>query len=116
MRDKFLLISLAVLVVLGGASFYFPEGAAALLVTLVPTLIGLAVFRHYSDDKDFVTKVFLAGLLVRLAFGIVIHYFNLRQFFGGDANTYDFRGSMLLDQWLGVSRVIDPVTQFYIRA
>src|SRR6185369_5996283 len=35
----------------------------------------------------------------RLGFGIFVHTFDLRGFFGGDAETYDFRGFMLMQSW-----------------
>jgi hypothetical protein len=114
--DKFLVTSLVVLVILGVVLFAVPEGAASLLVILVTGSIVVGVFRHYTDEKNFVTTVFLAGLFARLAFGIFVHTYDLREFFGGDALTYDFRGALLLDQWLGRSRLLDPDIQVALRA
>lgn len=107
MQDKFPLILVVVVVTITMAFVAFPDGAAALLVVLVSTLLALAVFRHNTEEKTFITNVFLAALLVRLVFGIIVHVFDLRGFFGGDANTYDFRGNALLETWVGSGRAID---------
>jgi len=88
----------------------FPDGAAALVVVLVLSLIFLGIFRHYADDKELVTNVFLAALLLRLGFGIIVHVFDLRGFFGGDALTYDFRGDLLMHSWVGSGQILDPMT------
>ena len=87
----------------------FPDGAAALLVVLVLSIPLVLIFRHYADDKDFVTNVFLIGLFLRLAFGMFVHVFDLRDFFGGDAKTYDFRGLILMQSWFGEGVSIDPI-------
>jgi hypothetical protein len=113
--DRFIIIGLTALIVLGVIMLFFPEAAAALMVALVPTVIGIGVFRHYADDKGFITAIFLAALAVRIAFGVFVHVYDLREFFGGDANTYDFRGSLILDYWLGHARILDPEAQIAIR-
>jgi 4-amino-4-deoxy-L-arabinose transferase-like glycosyltransferase len=113
---KFLTITSVVLFAAAIVVFVVTDGGpAALLLVSVITFLFVKIFRKYSDDKQFVTLVFLAALAARLIFGLVVHAFDLRIFFGGDANTYDFRGSVLLAQWFGGSRFIDPETQFYLR-
>lgn len=98
--DKFLLI-LCFLAAIGMVVLVFPEGVQALVLVLILSAAALFVFRKFTDDKKFITNVFLAALLCRIVFGIMVHVYDLRDFFGGDANTYDFRGSKLLDLWLG---------------
>ena len=72
----------------------FPDGAAALMVVIVFSLIFLGIFRHYADDKEFITNVFFAGLILRLGFGIIVHFFNLRDFFGGDDDSHMTHAAM----------------------
>src|SRR5438034_10212199 len=106
----FIIISIAS-ITLGMAFIAFPDGAAALLVVLTISLALIGVFRHFADEKDFVTNIFLTGLLLRLAFGIIIHVFDLRDFFGGDATTYDYRGNLILNSLLGHLSANDPELQ-----
>src|SRR5262249_50773219 len=107
MRQKILLGVVAVSIFLGMSLVAFPDGAAALLIVLSLSLICLAIFRHYADDKDFVTNVFLFGLILRLGLGIAVHIFDLRDFFGGDANSYDYRGDLLRLSWTGNGYLIN---------
>ena len=76
------------------------EALAYLLVATISALV-LVAFRHYTAEKDFITKLFLSGLALRLLFGIIVHVYDLRSFFGGDAMTYDLNGSRILDHWFG---------------
>jgi hypothetical protein len=39
----------------------FPDEAAATLVVIVLSGLALGIFRNFADDKEFVTKVFLAA-------------------------------------------------------
>jgi 4-amino-4-deoxy-L-arabinose transferase-like glycosyltransferase len=99
--DRFLILAGIIAIALAMAFIAFPDGAAALLMVIVPSLLAIAFIRHYSDDKRYITNVFLLGLLLRLGFGIFVHVFDLRTFFGGDAITYDYKGYLLLQSWLG---------------
>jgi hypothetical protein len=106
--NKFLLSFLAALVGIGMVTLVFSDGVAALAIVLVFSTLALLIFRHFTTDKEFVTKIFLTGLIVRLLFGIVIQVFDLRVFFGGDANTYDFRGYTIVEYWMGNLFANDP--------
>ena len=99
--DRFLIVAGIIAIGLAMAFIAFPDGAAALLVVLVPSLVAVAIIRRYSDEKRYITSVFLLALILRLAFGIFVHLFDLRTFFGGDAITYDYKGYLLLQSWLG---------------
>ncbi len=66
------------------------------------------IFRRFTDDKQFVTTIFLSALFVRLAFGLLVHAYELREFFGGDAFTYDFNGAKLSEYWWGLIGRNDP--------
>src|SRR5688500_10997438 len=83
----------------------FPDEASALVLVLLGCLIFIFLFRRLTDEKDLVTNLFLAALVVRLGFGIVVHIYDLRAFFGGDAFTYHFNGGRILDYWNGL---VDP--------
>jgi 4-amino-4-deoxy-L-arabinose transferase-like glycosyltransferase len=101
MRDRFLISLCLAVIAVGMFTASFPDGAAAILIVL--TLSGGAIyfFRRYSSEREFLTTLFLGALVVRLAFGIFIHVFELRDFFGGDARTYDFNGWRLVEYWTG---------------
>lgn len=99
--DRFLILAGIIAVSLAMAFIAFPDGAAALLVVLVPSLVAVALIRRFTDDHLYITKIFLLALLLRLAFGMFVHWFDLRSFFGGDALTYDYKGNLLLQSWLG---------------
>ncbi len=103
--------------ILGGVALAFlwmltlgyPEAASALLVVGVSSGIALFFFRHFTDEKEFVTTLFLTALVVRLIFGLFVHVYELRGFFGGDAISYDIYGGVIRDYWLGLVDSRDPL-------
>jgi 4-amino-4-deoxy-L-arabinose transferase-like glycosyltransferase len=110
---RFLTITSVVLLTAAGAGFLVTNGGAgALLLVAMSSLLLVSIFRRFAGEKQFVTWIFFLALAVRLLFGLVVHTFDLRGFFGGDALTYDFRGGALLAQWIGESRILDPEIQF----
>lgn len=111
MLNRFLLLAMGLIITLGVIVVVFPNLATALILVLALSSIVLMVFRHFADDKDFVTRVFFVALFVRLGFGIYVHIFDLREFFGGDANTYDYIGNRLMEIWSGHAVVDSPMTQ-----
>jgi hypothetical protein len=96
--DKILAI-FCFLVALGFILLTAPEGIVTLLVVALLSFVTILLFRQYSEENQFLTQVFLAGLILRLVFGICLHVFEMREFFGGDAFTYDFSGQRILDVW-----------------
>ena len=85
----------------------FPEGNVALLLTAAISFLAVWLIRYAVPDESlFVTRVFIVALLARLGFGLIIHVFDLRAFFGGDALTYDFYGNQLMESWF--SGFADP--------
>lgn len=70
------------------------------VVTLMSAVI-IAVIRWNGEEVDFLVDVFLIALAVRLGFGLFLHIFDLREFFGGDALTYDAYGKQIVDVWAG---------------
>ena len=99
MRDRYFIVGCLIIVTLGMMTF--PDGAAALLVVLGLSIIAILLFRKFTAEKEFITTIFLGALLARLAFGMIIHIFELREFVAGDANTYDQNGSRLVEYWTG---------------
>jgi 4-amino-4-deoxy-L-arabinose transferase and related glycosyltransferases of PMT family len=89
----------------------FPDGIAALLVVILLSAASVFLFRRFTDEKDLLTNIFLLALTVRLTFGIFVHFFDLRQFFGGDANTFDFFGNQISEYLLGHLSGDDPIVQ-----
>ncbi|NOT47181.1 MAG: phospholipid carrier-dependent glycosyltransferase [Acidobacteria bacterium] len=111
MRDRYLIAVCLVLVTLGMVTVAFPEGAASILIVLVLSAAALFIFRRFSSEREFLTTIFLGALLVRLAFGVFIHIMDYRDFFGGDAYTYDFNGWRLVEYWTGQVRSDDLALQ-----
>ncbi|HEX8844386.1 MAG TPA: glycosyltransferase family 39 protein [Pyrinomonadaceae bacterium] len=52
-------------------------------------------------EKVFLLRLFVAGVLIRMLVGFLIYRFNLQEFFGGDALTYDAMGLSQLQAWQG---------------
>lgn len=111
--EKILLpISLAALVLIAATFLTLSGGPGALLLTVILTAAAIVVFRLFADDKPLITSVFLGALAVRLAFGLFVHIYDLRDFFGGDANTYDFLGGQLLLRWTETSYMANPLVDY----
>jgi 4-amino-4-deoxy-L-arabinose transferase-like glycosyltransferase len=107
-----LLILATVLVVAAFVAIAAFDGAAALLLVAVLTVATVALIRRKGgEDAEYLTNLFVLALLVRLGFGLFIHHFNLRQFFGGDANTFDSLGKQIVGVWTGVESAADPWSQ-----
>ncbi|HYE65556.1 MAG TPA: glycosyltransferase family 39 protein [Pyrinomonadaceae bacterium] len=83
------------------ALFVPTYGAPAVLICIVlATPVGAVIYR-VETDRNFLLQLFISGLLVRMLIGTVIFVFELQDFFGGDANTYDTFGYGLLKSWQG---------------
>jgi hypothetical protein len=78
-----------------------PEGPAAALVCVAVAAVAGVFVSRVKEDSQFLIRVFVAALLVRVLIGALIYFFKLQEFFGGDAFTYDIAGSMLLKFWQG---------------
>ena len=76
--------------------------AAGALTVCVLLAIPVAVLLWRSKvEGQFLLQVFVAALLVRVLVGAIINVFELQEFFGGDALTYDFYGFALVKSWGG---------------
>ncbi len=86
-----------------------PAGAPAMLLTVLTSLAVIAVLRTIEGETKFLIEIFLGALLVRILFGTLLHVFDLREFFGGDAMTYDYFGNRLKELWTGEYTLVNDV-------
>ena len=89
------------------AAFSPSAGAFLLTAAMLSALVVFAIYQT-TDEPEAVSKIFLLALGMRLAAGLFIHYFDLRGFFGGDANTYDRLGHELTLIWSGKGGMLSP--------
>lgn len=85
------------------------EGPVALLVTVLVSGVTVFIIRRHSDEKNFLTYIFLTALCARLIFALVVHNFQMGMFVGPDAGFYDELGRKISDHWLGFGDPLDPV-------
>lgn len=78
-------------------------GASAIILCAVLAGIAGLIISQDNTDKQFLLRLFLSGLLLRMIIGVLIFAFRLQEFFGGDAYTYDALGSIQLSAWYGGS-------------
>jgi len=101
MLNRLLLLLCVLVIAMGMVVVEFPFGVSAIALVFFLSAIAILAFRHFTEEKEFITIIFLVGLALRMAFGVFIHVFDLREFFGGDAYAYDLHGARLSDIWLG---------------
>lgn len=98
------LLVLLAMIVCGGIIWVLPEeGSVAVLTCGVLSVAAVLIISRAKADKQFLLRLFLGGLLIRMVIGTVIYVFHLQEFFGGDAATYDFFGWAMLRGWEGVT-------------
>jgi 4-amino-4-deoxy-L-arabinose transferase-like glycosyltransferase len=95
-----ILYVLCFLVATATATFIFPEGIVGVFILALGTLLIFTLVRR-DEDKEFLQRIFLIALLVRVAFAAIIFYFQAFEYFGGDAYTYDRNGYSLLRVFFG---------------
>lgn len=113
MLNRFLLLICVLVIALGTVVVDFPHGVAAIALVFVVSAVSILGFRRFTEEKEFVTIIFLVALALRMAFGVFIHVFDLREFFGGDAYAYDLHGARLVDIWLG-QESLSPEVAFIV--
>lgn len=87
----------------------FPDGVVAVLLAALVSVPVIVLIRQNTGESHFLIQVFLAALTLRMLFGVFIHVYDLRGFFGGDAETYDWLGQTIVDVWFNVVPPNDPV-------
>jgi hypothetical protein len=80
----------------------FDSAQAVLLCLLLASGVGYFAYRD-KIDGSFLLQLFAWGLLVRIFVATFIFIFNVQEFFGGDALTYDFYGFAVMKSWQGDS-------------
>ena len=91
-----------------GISLLVPEyGASAVLLCSIVALAVGFYFNHLKTDREFLVRLFISGLLCRVLVGTLIFVFELQEFFGGDAFTYDSYGYALAQTWQGANQFRD---------
>jgi hypothetical protein len=81
----------------------FPDSAMAVILTTVSSLVVIFSIRYFfPEESEYLTNLFLVALLARLLFGTLLHVYDWRNFFGGDADTYDIYGNWLMEIWFGL--------------
>jgi hypothetical protein len=77
------------------------DGAPATLFALPLAALVCWGIVQIKEDRRFLFRLFVAGVLIRILVGTLIYGFHWQEFFGGDALTYDFFGNALLKVWEG---------------
>jgi hypothetical protein len=96
-----LLIGLTLLIC-GAAMFVQPAHApGALVMCAVVSLPTLIILARSHNDRTFLLRLFILGVLVRIIVASIIFTAHWEEFFGGDANTYDIYGQSLAASWHG---------------
>ncbi|MCC6452744.1 MAG: glycosyltransferase family 39 protein [Acidobacteria bacterium] len=93
------------------AAFSPSAGSYLLMAAGISGLVILTIYRT-TDEPETVTKIFLLALALRFGVGMLIHIFDLREFFGGDANTYDRYGHQIVQVWSGQAGTFSPFELF----
>src|ERR1043166_1835824 len=80
----------------------FDAAQALLLCLLLAGILGYLIYKR-KDVGSFLLPLFAWGLLVRILVATTIFIFNMQEFFGGDALTYDSMGFAQMKAWQGDS-------------
>lgn len=99
MNALLLLLSLVLGVAI--AVFVPTYGAPAVLVGALFAGIAVILIGRVKEHKQFLLRMFIGALLIRILVGTLIFTLHLQEFFGGDAITYDAFGYALLRGWGG---------------
>lgn len=109
-------LTILILFVCGAATVLVPTyGAPALALCLFLGLaVGLAIWR-FDRANEFLVRLFVGALVVRIFVATLIAFYEWQTFFGGDSNTYDFYGWSLGLSWHGRGIYGTYVEQFNFR-
>lgn len=103
MLKRFLPLACLLVIAMGIVLVPFPDGASAIALVMTMSAVLIFTFRKYTEEKQFITTVFLVALALRMGFGLLIHIYDLREFFGGDALAYDVKAAKMVSNWLGTT-------------
>lgn len=93
----------------------FPDGATAVLLVALLSLGMVWIIKYVDDDVRFLIDIFIVALILRLLLGATIYVFELFDFFGPDARTYEYVGKVIADVWNGTGDRSDPFTKLIMR-
>ena len=108
MQPGYLFLIIAIVAALGVCSMFFPEGVGAIVMLSICSLVAVPALIRNSNEPNFVLRLFLVALAVRIVVGLLIYIFQLSGFFGGDALTYNARGAFIADYWHGLINTPSP--------
>jgi hypothetical protein len=96
-----LLVLLALALAVGVALTFPVEGPSAVVFCAALAAVAGTVISRHKTHARFLLQVFAGAVLIRVAIGALIYYFQLQEFFGGDAFTYDYHGILYKRFWTG---------------
>lgn len=88
-------------------------GKAVLLCVILSVAASLIISRQ-KEHSQFLLRIFVAGVLVRMLLATAIFVFHGQDFFGGDAFTYDGFGYAQLMGW-GGDKYYQSMAQLFVR-
>jgi hypothetical protein len=91
-----LLIISSILLCAGICLFVPVYGASAIILCVPLALLAGLVISQSKEHSLFLQRLFVGGLLVRIAVGTLIFITNKQDFFGTDAASYDFYGYLVV--------------------
>lgn len=94
-----------------GVVTIFDTSKAVLLCGALAAVAGVFAYRQGSNGP-FLLKLFILALLIRMLLGATIFIFHGQEFFGGDANTYDFYALQQMKGWGGDRYAQSVANQF----
>ncbi len=104
-----LIVCVGVLVVVPNSS----DAAAALFICSLAAIPAALIISRAQTEPTFLFKLFIGGLLIRMLVATLINVFQLQDFFGGDAYTYDYYGMALIRAFEGDQYYAGMVDRFY---
>jgi 4-amino-4-deoxy-L-arabinose transferase-like glycosyltransferase len=97
-----ILIMVFAAVICGGVIWFEPVlGPGAMAICAVVSLPTLFILLRSHEDRNFLLRLFVLAVLVRVILATFIFIAGYEAFFGGDATTYDIFGKSLLQSWHG---------------
>ena len=88
-----------------------PEGNVAILVVAILSTLAIILIRQNYEDSGFLINIFLVALIARILFGTFLHVYELREYFGSDALSFDYYGIRLVEIWFYNSPTNDIFSQ-----
>ena len=90
------------LLICGGVVYLIPAlGPGALACCVLVSAPTVYLLARSTEDKQFLLRLFVLAILVRIGVASIIYLAGLQEFFGGDANTYHLYGESLMQSWHG---------------